>query len=574
MIRQLVIALVLTTSLLAFGATSPAAADDSSLDNLGQEILESIQSFYPVLSTQMGIHHYDHRFTDYSSGSVRDMIKKLTDFEKRLYKYRNAKLSTEDRVTYELLKSNVDITLHDLKRIQWYKHLPGLYVDEAVQGLYFLLLSHHAPLGERVVTIIARMKAVPGLFETARKNISRPPKIWVEAAQAQLQTGIDFYQQAAGELMRQFPDRADEILKASTAAREAMTSYNTWLSSIPTGGDTDFAIGKDAFDYKLKHEYLLDYDSDSMLVLGEALFAEADSVYREYHAYVEADHQTGQEAVFMPSCFSKQDILDYYNWEVQQEREFLTDNDILSIPDDIAPVRVVETPPFLRSVVAGIAYEPAGPFDSVQEALFYVRPIPDDLDSAQLAARYRYVHRRGFKGSVVHEAYPGHHLQMQIAGMNPDPIRKWQMNLMAIEGWALYCEEMMYEEGLFGDEDPAQWLGILGGIRFRAARVIADVKLHTGRFTYDQCVDWMINALEIDTDSGKDYIRKEVRRYTYQPTRQMTYLIGKREIIKLRDAMMERDGADFSLADFHDLLLSQGNIPPALDWEIFGLKQP
>ncbi len=126
---------------------------------------------------------------------------------------------------------------------------------------------------------------------------------------------------------------------------------------------------------------------------------------------------------------------------------------------------MVETPEFLRTMIGGIAYQPAGPFDSIQHGYFYVRPL-GDMDKTLLETRYKYVYRRGFKGSVVHEAYPGHHLQLQIAGMNPDPVRKWQMNNMMVEGWALYSEQMMYEQGLYGKEDKAQWQGVLGGIRF------------------------------------------------------------------------------------------------------------
>lgn len=554
------------------GVASDGAADEAtSLDRLGQDMLENLQKFYPVRSTEMGVHAYDHRFTDYSSSSVRDMIKLLTDYEQKLYKYRNADLPVDQRVKYHLLKANADIALHDLKRLEWHERSPLIYVNEIVDGIYLLLISRHAPMEERLVTIMERMRAVPSFLETARKNLRKPPPIWVEAAREALGTALDFYQSVTGELMARFPDRADQILKVSTRAREAMTSFDAHLADIPTGGATDFAIGKDAFDYKLRHEYLLDFDSDSLLRLGESLLVRAQRDYAEYEEFMALDRQNGREDVFMPACFSRQDVLDYYSWEIERVREYLEENDIVTVPEEVASIQVVETPTFLRTMITAIAYQPAGPFNTAQEGRFYVRPIPEDLDSARLAALYRYVHRRGFKGSVVHEAYPGHHLQTQVAGMHPDPVRKWQMNNMAVEGWALYCEEMMYEAGLYGEEDSGQWLAILGGIRFRAARIVADVKLHTGQFTYQQCVDWMIEALEIDTESGRDYIRNQVRLYTHRPTYQMSYLMGKLEILALRDAMAERDGEEFSLSAFHDAVLDEGAIPPALLWKILEL---
>ncbi|MBN1213045.1 MAG: DUF885 domain-containing protein [candidate division Zixibacteria bacterium] len=541
-------------------------------DEFCLEILDSIQSFYPVKSTEMGIHSYDHRLTDYSSNAVNKMMKNLDEYEKKLYKYRNAEMSLSQKINYKLVKSNVDIALLNLKQIAWHKKSPQLYAEEAINGIYFLMLSQHAPLSEKILSLISRMKAVPDFFAVARKNIKNPPPIYIASATTALEGAIEFYHEVASELMNKFPERADEILKVSTQAREAMGDFINFLATVKTGDEKSFAIGKTNFDYKLSHEYFLDFDADSLLKIGENLLEEALVAYEEYELYVETDHQNGKDSVFVPASFTRQDILDYYNWETEQEKIFLEVNDIITIPEDIAPLEVIETPPYLRSMVNSIAYQPAGPFDQVQKGYFYVRSIPDDLDSRQLAARYRYVHRRGFRGSVVHEAYPGHHLQLQLASRHEDPVRKWQFNTMFIEGWALYCEEMMYSAGLYGSEDPTQWLGILGGIKFRAARIVADVKLHTGQFTPQECIDWMIEVLDVGTESGKEYIKNEVRSYTHEPTYRMSYLMGKREIQRLRDAAMERDGDSFSDKEFNDALLAEGSIPLALMWEIMGLK--
>jgi len=569
MLRKILTGILSLAFILIIPLNSYAAKQ--TFDELCLDILESIQTYYPVKSTEMGIHSYDHRLTDYSSKAVKTMTKKLDGFEKKLYKYRKANLPPNQKINYKLVKSNVDITLLNLKQIAWHKKSPQLYVDDAVNGIYFLMLSQHAPLSEKVYSIINRMKAVPGFFKTARANIKKPPPVYIETAVESLESGIDFYKQVASELMNKFPERADEILRVSTHAREAMNDFMNYLTAITPGEEKSFAINKTNFDYMLGHEYYLDYDSDSLLKIGEQLLEEANQAYQEYELYVEMN-QNGQDSIFIPASFTRQDIIDYYNWETKQLKIFLEVNDLITIPKDIAPVTVVETPPYLRSMISGIAYQPAGPYDSVQAAIFYVRPLPSELDPQQLAARYRYVHRRGFRGSVVHEGYPGHHLQMQLAGRNDDPVRKWQQNYMMIEGWALYCEEMMYHAGLYGTEAPSQWLGVLGGIRFRAARIVADVKLHTGLFTYDECVDWMIDVLDIENESGIEYIKKEVRRYTYNPTVQMSYLMGKREIMNLSEAMIEKQGEDFSLKAFNDALLAEGSIPPSLMWEVLGLK--
>ncbi len=566
--------IVLTTLALALvlvASSEAAKRNKQSFDKLAGQVLETLQSFYPVLATQQGIHSYDHRLTDYSSKSVKQMIKDLDKYVKELHKHRNVQFEPADKINFELIRSNVEIALLDLKQIKWHKKLPQVYVDDALHGVYLLMVARHAPMSERIYPIIARMKAVPALFATARKNIKNPPDIYVEVAQETLEAAIEFYRQASGEMAHQFPEKADELLMVSTKAREAMHEFSVYLTDIPRGPETGFAIGKQNFDYKLEHEYFLDIDSDSLLKIGESLLAEADAAYREYQEYVENNHQNGAEEVFVPASFNRQDILDYYQWEAGKVMEFIERRDIVTVPEDIAELKVIETPPFLRSMVAGIAYHPAGPFDENQTGYFYIRPIPEELDSAQLAARYRYVYRRGFKGSVAHEGYPGHHLQMQIAGRHEHPVRKWQSNMMMLEGWALYSEELMYKAGLYGDEDPARWLAVLGGIRYRAARIVADVKLHTGQFTYAECVEWMTRVLDAETESDKNYHRRIIRKYTMTPTVWMSYLMGKREIERLRDAAMERDGDAFVERDFYDDLLAEGSIPPAMMWEIMGL---
>lgn len=571
MSRLSITVLVVFTLWFVVAADLSAARTKETFDQLTGEILATLQSFYPVHATEMGIHSYDYRLADYSPASIKQMRNKLTGYVEKLHQYRDFAFSPSDSIDYKLIRSNVELALLDIKEIKWSERSPQLYIDEAVNGIYFLLLSQHAPLGEKLLSIVARMKAVPELFQTARRNLKNPPKVYLDLASESLESAQSFYQEVAGELMRQFPERADEILQVSTQAREAMNDFTAYLSGLAPGPETAFAIGKINFDYMLSHGHFLNYDSDSLLRIGENLLAAAQEEYTRYQQYVDENHQKGRDSVFVPASFCKNDVLDYYRWEIEQSRLFLSENDIVTIPEDIAPVEVVETPAFLRSIVAGSAYQPAGPFDRTQLGIFYVRPIPDSLDPAQRDARYRYVFRRGFKGSAVHEAYPGHHLQMQLAGRNPSAIRRWQTNSLMVEGWALYSEELMYQAGLYGDEDPAVWLAILGGIRYRAARIIADVKLSTGQFTYEQCVDWMIKTLEAESESDKDYHRKMIRKYTLTPTAWMTYLIGKIEIERLRDDVRQREGESFEERAFYDQLLSLGSIPIALARQAFGL---
>jgi len=561
MLRTISFRLLILVLTLVIAAGS-VEAKRKTFDELCVEILETLQTFYPVKSSYKGNHHYDMRLADYSSKSVRAMVGKLNGYEKDLHRFKKANLSAEQQLNLKLIKANVDIALQDLQRIKWHTRSPMLYVDEALGGVYSLVVSDYAPLQEKRVFILSRMKSVPGLFSTARRNLKNVSPIYIEAAVESLESTSEFYREVGAVLMHEFPDKANDILKTVTAAREAMNDFSVFLTDMQPGEETAFAIGKTDFDYKLSNQFFLDYDSDSLLRLGESLLADAQAAYLTQKEYVEYEHQNGRDSVFVPASFARQDILDYYQWETDQVRIFCEQSEFITIPEDIAPVTVVETPPALRSMVPGIAYEPPGILDTTQHGFFYVRPLPEEMERPQLEARYRYVHRRGFKGSVVHEAFPGHHLQFQLAAQTKDPVRMWQDNDQMIEGWALY-----------GTEDPAHWLNILGGIRYRAARIVSDVKLHTGQFTPEECFDWMVEVLETDSESGRQYLKKEIRKQTLNPTNRMSYLTGKMEIMKLRDAAFMQKGTDFDLQTFHDEINSFGLIPPALLWEQMGLTK-
>jgi uncharacterized protein (DUF885 family) len=539
---------------------------EDNFKKMSGEILENLQSFYPVISTEKGIHTYDYLFTDYSKKSVKKEIGRLKKFETRIYKFNKSNLSPESRINLKLLKGNVDIALQNLSKIRWHRKNPYLYVNEAVNGIYLILISDYAPLNERAQNIIARLKGVPDLFKQAKKNIEKPPSVFVETAKEMLISGIDFYSSTETELASKFPELSTEIHTATERAIASMQDFQTFLGEIELGEPGSFAIGKKDFDYKLKHEYFLNYDSDSLLKLGEALFEEAQANYNEYLAGLDSS-KSGNDSVFVLDCIKKEDILDYYNWEVAQTKLFLKENNIVTVPDDIGVCRVIETPSFLTNIISSIAYQPPGVFSPVQTGHFYVRPIPETMDTGQREARFKYIHRRGFKGSVVHEAYPGHHFQFQMASRVDDDVRKWQENSCFYEGWALYCEEMMYEKGFYGS-NTRRYLNILGGILFRAARIVVDVKLHTGQMSLDEAAAWMADVLDSDTA----WTRIEVNRYALNPTIQMSYLIGKLEILKLRDASKQKEGESFSLKEFHDKLLSEGSLPPHLLWEIWGLE--
>jgi len=166
--------------------------------------------------------------------------------------------------------------------------------------------------------------------------------------------------------------------------------------------------------------------------------------------------------------------------------------------------------------------------------------------------------RYGMLLTNVHEGYPGHHLQLVHASAVQSPVRKLLWNTVFCEGWALYCEQLMLDQGV--SDDPHYRMFQLKDQLWRACRVVIDVKLHTGAMTVHEAVDMLVDVAHLERPNAIG----EVRRYTQSPTQPMSYLLGKQQILDLRERERQRLGPRFDLCSFHNRLLSYGTIPVAL----------
>jgi uncharacterized protein (DUF885 family) len=229
------------------------------------------------------------------------------------------------------------------------------------------------------------------------------------------------------------------------------------------------------------------------------------------------------------------------------------------MPEDEELV-VMATPAFLRSMLPFAAYDPPGPFSDRQLGFYYVTPPPEGLSGEALALAMRSHPRASLATTGVHEAYPGHHLQLVSANRASTLARRVAAipdggNLL-VEGWAFYCEELMEREGFLAD--PSARLMRLNDQVWRACRVVIDVELHLGHMDVDHAVDYLV----AETHMNRREAEIECRRYAEEPGQAMSYLLGKREVARL--AELWRGAHRGPLRAFHDELLSWGSLPPAV----------
>jgi uncharacterized protein (DUF885 family) len=256
-------------------------------------------------------------------------------------------------------------------------------------------------------------------------------------------------------------------------------------------------------------------------------------------------------------------LLDFYREWMDKTRQFTIDKDLVTIPKDEV-LEIIETPAFERSTIPYGAYMPPAAFEKEQRGFFYVTPVDDDLTDEEKKDKLKGHNNRKVIIVALHEGYPGHHLQLSKANTQPRKIRRMGNSTVFIEGWALYCEEMMREQGFYQDEKTI--LSQKQDKLWRAARVIVDVSLQNGKMSFDEAVNFMIDNVGL----MKINALAEVNRYAYTPTQPMSYLVGQVEVERIRKRYFA-ENPDASIKEFHDALLAPGSLPPHLvEQEMFG----
>ena len=347
--------------------------------------------------------------------------------------------------------------------------------------------------------------------------------------------------------------RAMEISVVCVAAGVTLdANLERWLEM----GTDHFAIGEEAFDFLLHYQHALRDTAPELWRYGLRLKEEieADLVrlatrldgrpWPELVDKLRADHPGAGE------------LVDAYVKEMARARDFVAERKLAPIPT--APLGVIPTPAFMRPVIPYAAYDSPGAYSRDRTGWFYVT-VPDSrLPAAQQERILRDHCRYELAATALHEGYPGHHLQLVIAKEQPSHVRKNLWTPLTVEGWALYCEDMMGEEGFYASDEELFFQRV--HLLWRAVRILLDVGLHTRGMTREQAVDQMVNDLHVERGNAE----AEVRRYCAWPAYQLSYAVGRRELLRLRDDFRKAKGSHFTLRAFHDAVLPYGGIPITL----------
>ena len=526
---------------------------------LTEEFVECVMRYNPVFATEVGIHDYDHKLPNDSPDGFRERSAWLRDLEQRLVaSVPWEELPSAQRIDYALLRSRIASMRADLEEIKVQARNPSIYPELALRGLYIPLVRPFAPLEERKEAILARMMAIPEYFSSAQANLQKIPELFIETAAEVTATGPEFVDGAMQTLRESFPGEAERIEEAARRARMGFAQFQDFLDHEArrrVGGT--FAIGERWVNFKLEREHLLTMNCTALAEFGKEqverarglLEAEARKIdpTRTWRDFIEDARRRHPEPGKLREA---------YVAEVERARKFVEDRRLAPIP--AGRLEVLDMPTFERSTLPYASYLQPGPFDEDVTGYFYVTPIDTSRAKERQEEQIREHNYVALSLTAVHEAWPGHHLQLLHAINAGSRLRRLADSPVLCEGWALYCEELMVEQGFH--LDPLARLYQLKDLLWRACRVVIDVGLHTGAMTFVQAVDYLVEQAMIERPSAES----EVKRYAKTPTQPLSYLVGKQQIIEIRDEVKSRLGKRFNLFEFHKALLGCGTVPPAL----------
>ncbi|MEI7742937.1 MAG: DUF885 domain-containing protein [Chloroflexota bacterium] len=506
----------------------------------------------PVLASSLGIHTEDSRLGDQSRDAVLAEIAADTAHLAAVEALDDAELSPEARFERDLEVHNVRLALFtaDVAR-QWERR--SMAAGELGDAVFLLFARGAASLGERIERITDRLEAAPALLTGARTRAAGPQVgFWQEI---ELRNTADL-PSLFGEVRSAAEDRLDaralaRLDRAITGANGALADYDAWIATTLEHATDDWPLGREHYDELVRLRGFGNLDADTILAIGQdQLRANLDArraAAREVDPDADLASVIERLKTDHPATFPE--ALDGYRDAMRRSRAHLIEHDIVSIPDDEV-IEVLETPEYLRSVMPFAAYFSPARFDADQRGLYIVTPAVDD-DPGAMREHYW----ASISNTSVHEAYPGHHLQLAVAAKHPSLTRMLTEAPEFVEGWGMYSEQMMREQGF--DAGPAFRTAMYTDAVWRACRIILDVRMHRGELTPDEATGFLVEHTAFELPNA----RAEVRRYTYTPGYQLSYLLGKVLILGLREEEKARRGADFSLKVFHDTLLRNGSLP-------------
>jgi uncharacterized protein (DUF885 family) len=551
------IRLCLLLAIMSFSTTSIAQAPTSPADlrKLADDYYNWRNQNYPVVSSDNGLHTWDHLLTDYSLSAILARRLKVKEVLSKVRSMQTDNWSKDDRIDWLLFRSQLENVEFFTRVVNFEESDPQTYVNECSNGIFSLLKKEYDTPRKRALSATARLKQMPFVLEQGKRALVKPVRLYAQLAIDSARSIDSLFTDSLMTLAKDLsPAEKADLVKARDEAITSLHAFADYLEKRLPGMVEFKPMGEENYNYLLKNIYLLPLDAKQVEMLGQAELAR----YRALESLLPDPSLADPNPARSKNVPADQDaFLKAYESREAEMIEFLKKNKLLTLPPYLGRFEIRQLPEAFKPTSPGGFMNPPGLYDK-DDSGFYFIPTYNPA-SKNFYIRAAIEDPRPILG---HEGIPGHFLQLSIANHLKNEIRRQNGDGIFVEGWALYGEEMLMRAGLYTNNSPGQGQ-ILRLSRYRAARIGVDVNLHTGRWTFDQAVNYFMEAGGLDREAATG----EAAGAAANPTQKITYMVGKWQIMRLLGKYRDKQGANFRLGQFHDDLIKNGSLPLSIvEW--------
>ena len=535
-----------------------ASAPFSSLvkDYLAERYEES-----PSWASTLGLTAYDERSEDLSAEAFDRRDAAVRDWTKRFAAVADESLTADERIDRDVILASLRGRELTQPRLDW-RRQPNTYLNPSLGGVFTLFLHRLRSERDLADAARARLLAVTKHVADGKANVdfALVPPVYVDRAIGQAKAAARYARELVPSEVKD-PTLRQKVAEAGAAAAGAFDDFASFLETNRARASGDYAVGEELYTALLREKELLPFGARELRDRGreqyDLLANEANKIARQIDGggtWTEVCERLNRVHAPTPDAMRAE----YEEW-TDRARSFLVDSGLVTLPPG-ERCTVEPSPHFQRPIQAVASYNQPPAFSDSLHGHFFVPYPPDGTPPDEVQKRLEGNCSAGIPTTAVHEAYPGHHWHLVMAKQNRSDIRRTHFTSYFAEGWGLYAERVMREQGFF--TDPRHLLFQYEATLFRAARIVVDTSLHMKEMTFDQAVDYMVKNGNLTTPNAK----AEVGRYCSWPTQASSYLTGMLEIIDIRTRWLAKRGsADrAALRAFHDAITSTGSIPTSL----------
>lgn len=527
------------------------------LTRLIDEYLMYLHESQPTAAAFDGVHQHDDLLDNFGRASIDAQVRELGVWARRVEGIHNSALMGEEKLERRMLADSIRARMYNLEEVREWERSPLHYAETLASSLSSQMLFAYAPMAVRARRVISKLRQVPRFLEDARRNITDPPGLFVKVGIESFEGVLTLVEQSLPKAFRELDDihLLGDLADASVVAIDSLRNYIGYLrDTMAPRSRASFRLGSELFSEKLRLEEGINVPVNRLLEIALRELETTQEEFVEVASRVGHDPAVAWQTIKTRHPDSKE-LLNVVEGQLKDLETFIRRNRIVSIPENKSIV-VAPTPDFYRWTFASMwspgAFEP-----TALKAYYYLTNVDPSWSRDRQDQHLRDLSYATLWSISMHEVFPGHFLHFEHLRKVNSPLRRSKCfgPVSFIEGWAHYCEQMMLDEG-FERKNTEVKLGQLAESLIRLARTIVGIRLHTEDLSVEQGVRFFCEEAFLEESNA----RREAERGTFDPS-YVLYALGKRMLLKLRADYEAIEQDKFSLKQFHDNLLGQGNLP-------------